>query len=298
MMTYQQIDDKILLTAKKFQASEAELLEIISLVDKSRTWKKLCYTSLFDYCVRRLKLSESTTSAFISVSRSEPKLKEAVLEGTLNLSQAKRIVSVVEPATVQKWVEKASTLKQRDLEREVKATLPSPPPTERIKPVGGDMSELKLVIPEAMRKKLERLQEVRGCSILEAFDFAMDETLKRHDPLEKAKRSSRNVRLRVQSRDNSQCTFQHPDGTRCQNRRWIDHHHLIHRANGGRDTVDNITLLCRQHHRQVHRAQRPITFHALQTGPVPPVTTRTCSGAKLTISASKQSTSPTKIGFP
>jgi len=33
---------------------------------------------------------------------------------------------------------------------------------------------------------------------------------------------------------------------------WTDAHHLVHWANGGRTTLDNLALLCRRHHRRVH----------------------------------------------
>ena len=192
MTNYIDIDEKAVLSARKFRRSEADLLLNIERVDECRVWEKFAYTSLFNYCVKRLKLSESTTSAFISVSRkskSVPALKEAVVQGTLNVHQAKRVVSIIEPSNAKAWIDKASDMKQRDLEREVAATLPSPSPKERLKPVGGEMSELRLVIPEAIRKKLERLVEVRACSMLEAFDFAMEEALKRHDPFRRAERN-------------------------------------------------------------------------------------------------------------
>src|SRR5471030_155838 len=172
MINYQDIDENAVISAKKFLRSEADLLVNIQRVDEARVWEKLAYTSVFNYCTKRLRLSESTTSAFISVSRKSstvPELKEAVVQGTLNIHQAKRIVSVIEPSNAKSWLEKASMLKQRDLEREVAATLPSPPTKGKLRAVGGEMSELRLVIPERMRKKLERLVEVRGCSLLEAF---------------------------------------------------------------------------------------------------------------------------------
>ena len=275
-MSHKDIDERAVLSAKHFLRSEAQLLVDIQRVDEARTWEALSYTSLFHYCTTRLKLSESTTSAFISVARklvTVPELREAVMQGTLNVSQAKRVVSVIEPANAKAWVEKASTLKQRDLEREVAATLPSPAAKERLKAIGGEMSELRLVMPERMRKNLARLVEVRGSSMLVALDFALEEALKRHDPLRKAQRnlgksqarSSRNeapkrgrtataarVTHEVVSRDEARCTFIHPDGTRCESRRWLHAHHLTPVSRGGGNTAANLTLLCSPHHRFLH----------------------------------------------
>jgi len=288
MTNHTEIDENARFHATKFLRSEAALLESIQRVDDSRAWATFGFTSVFDYCVRRLKLSESTTSAFICVARKAktvPLLKDAVVQGSLTLSQAKRVVSVIEPANATLWVEKASQLKQRELEREVAAALPSPAPKARLKAVGGQMSELTLVIPEAMRKKLERLQEIRGGSLLEAFDHALEQVLKRECPLRRAQRnfgkcrnrkssapkprSSRNARPRpptaaqvthaVITRDNAQCTFRYVDGSRCASRRWLHAHHVTPVSHGGASTAENLALLCSQHHRFLHSALSPST---------------------------------------
>jgi len=38
----------------------------------------------------------------------------------------------------------------------------------------------------------------------------------------------------------------------CQGRQWVDAHHIVHWANGGRTDLDNLVLLCDAHHRLVH----------------------------------------------
>ncbi|HEU5371529.1 MAG TPA: DUF222 domain-containing protein [Gaiellaceae bacterium] len=38
----------------------------------------------------------------------------------------------------------------------------------------------------------------------------------------------------------------------CENRRFVDAHHIRHWAKGGATTADNLVLLCRRHHRAVH----------------------------------------------
>ncbi|MCB9727159.1 MAG: DUF222 domain-containing protein [Deltaproteobacteria bacterium] len=38
----------------------------------------------------------------------------------------------------------------------------------------------------------------------------------------------------------------------CQNRRFVDGHHIRHWASGGETSLDNLVLLCRRHHRLVH----------------------------------------------
>jgi uncharacterized protein DUF222/HNH endonuclease len=38
----------------------------------------------------------------------------------------------------------------------------------------------------------------------------------------------------------------------CDNHQWVDAHHIIHWADGGETSLDNLVLLCRRHHRLVH----------------------------------------------
>ena len=41
-------------------------------------------------------------------------------------------------------------------------------------------------------------------------------------------------------------------GERCENRRWIDVHHVRPRSLGGANTLENLVMLCSAHHRMVH----------------------------------------------
>jgi hypothetical protein len=51
----------------------------------------------------------------------------------------------------------------------------------------------------------------------------------------------------VRARDHNCCSF-----PGCNNRRFLECHHVEHWANGGETTVDNLLLLCTKHHTLVH----------------------------------------------
>jgi hypothetical protein len=54
------------------------------------------------------------------------------------------------------------------------------------------------------------------------------------------------MRRALQTRDGG-CRF-----PGCNNHRFVDAHHIVHWADGGDTTLDNLTLLCRKHHRFLH----------------------------------------------
>ena len=55
------------------------------------------------------------------------------------------------------------------------------------------------------------------------------------------------MRRALDVRDEGCCRF-----PGCENRRWVDAHHIVHWARGGETKLDNLVLLCSRHHRLVH----------------------------------------------
>jgi hypothetical protein len=51
----------------------------------------------------------------------------------------------------------------------------------------------------------------------------------------------------LRHRDGGACRF-----PGCQQKRWLHAHHLVHWAQGGATTLDNLVLLCHAHHRLIH----------------------------------------------
>jgi len=66
----------------------------------------------------------------------------------------------------------------------------------------------------------------------------------------------RAVRRFVRARDDGRCRF-----PGCAERRFVDVHHIVHRAEGGTNDVHNLTTLCWFHHRLVHEGGWSIERH-------------------------------------
>ncbi|MBT4762216.1 MAG: hypothetical protein HOO06_11000 [Bdellovibrionaceae bacterium] len=60
------------------------------------------------------------------------------------------------------------------------------------------------------------------------------------------------LRNKVYLRDQGCCQFQSPNGEKCDERRWLDYHHIVPVSQGGQHSLENLRLLCRGHHRSLH----------------------------------------------
>src|SRR5947208_1705915 len=92
-----QVHTRALEIVRQYKKVESELLDILQKIDETKVFLKLGYTSLFDYSVKALGLTESVAYGFISVarkSRAIPQLKEAISRGDLTVSKATKITSV------------------------------------------------------------------------------------------------------------------------------------------------------------------------------------------------------------
>jgi 5-methylcytosine-specific restriction endonuclease McrA len=279
------IHQKALEAASRFKRAEADLIAILQEVENERVFLSLGYTSLFSYSVGALGLSESVAYNFVTVARKArevPVLQSAIQNGDLSVSKARKIAPVLTLAP-EEWIEKAKTLPSRRLEEEVARVLPREAAPERLKPVSEDRVELRMGISKALEEKLRRVQDLesqrtgRAASMEETLEAMVDIYLEVKDPVKRAERilkrggrqpvtgqvgskSSENhspipaaIRHQIQLRDGGRCTHVNPQGSRCENRRWLDVHHVLPRSEGGTNALGNLATLCSAHHRWEHR---------------------------------------------
>jgi len=276
------IHERALKVANSFQKAETELLEVLLKVEDHAVCRKLGYSSLFQYCVSCLKLSENNAFNLITVvrkSRTVPKLKEAVVSGEITLSKARRIAPVITSANQEEWIEKAKVLPQRLLEKAIVKEKPQELVPEKITYKQENRIELKCGISEELLKQIERAKDLlsqklkKPVTLEETLDFAFKEFLEKNDPVLRAERNLKSlgtcrveslkdgkrvalpvqVKHQVNHRDQGQCTFILPNKERCQEGRWIELHHKLPVSHGGSHHPENIATLCYQHHALHHQ---------------------------------------------
>jgi hypothetical protein len=210
-MVFNEIDQKALKISKEFKKCESELLDIIIKVDDLKVYRKLGYPSLFQYVVKRLELSEAQAYNFINVGRKAkevPQIREKIKNGELTVSKAKKITSVITTLNQDYWLSLAQSASQKKVEREVAIANPKQAIWDQMNYVSPfdkviekvqikkDSPQVKMQVglSEKLMLKLRRVQDLvsqkKKCSVnLElTLEALVEDYIKKHDPLEKAKR--------------------------------------------------------------------------------------------------------------
>ena len=129
------------------------------------------------------------------VSVKVPELKEAIIQGEITLSRARRIVPILTPQNQAEWIAKAKVLKQRELEKAVTEVNPQAHPVERIIPVAKNVLELRVAIDDETDRNLTILRDLlsqklrRPATLTDVIAWVTKEAREKHDPERKALRA-------------------------------------------------------------------------------------------------------------
>jgi 5-methylcytosine-specific restriction endonuclease McrA len=183
--------------AQEFTRVESKLVDVIQRIDREKLFRQMGFASLFEYVNKGLKLSESVAYGLITVARKSvevPELKIAIEQGELSLSQAKRVTSVITNRNAGELIEKAKTLTQKQLEKEVAKINPKIATPERTRYVNEERVEIRVCVSEAVMKKIKRAQNLESqrtrsaCDLEMTLEAIVDLYLEKRDPVKKAQR--------------------------------------------------------------------------------------------------------------
>jgi hypothetical protein len=288
-MTHIELHNEAEKRTKSYQASEKDLIDILERIRNQEAYRKLGYSTFWNYLTLALKLSDSEAGRFNSVIRvvsQVPVVKEAIQKGELSISKISRMASVVTNTNASSWVEKAKLCTFRELEREVKKANPESCKQEKITPKSEELSRLSIPLSKEAEENLKRVKEIlskkrqRIVSYEECILEMSHLYLEKYDPLKKQiKHPSTQTRevsnktqfsnttkpkqqareklstweLRtVMQRDNAQCVGIQPDGSRCLEKSFTHIHHKIPVSHGGTNHPNNLEVLCFWHHQMTH----------------------------------------------
>lgn len=243
--------------------------------DRRRIFEKQGYSSTFDYCIRKLLLSEGETYRRILAARaavSRPELLASLSDGQLSLTAVSKIAPHVRRSDAPEIISRAEGKSTRELDEILAPLSPEPAKRDRIRTIAVAVPNAKAPTtrvdfsfqgPPGLRDAIERAKELLAHKypfggMSEILLEIIGDYLKRHDPQRALElgglapvkgRSSipAAARRAVWARDGGRCAYAGPDGIRCAARRMLELDHRMPRALGGLDTPENIRLLCRAH---------------------------------------------------
>ena len=272
------LHEKAIKLANTYVESERNLIEVLSQIDQFKIWRSLGHASFFEYVVRGLGLSEAQAYTLTAVTRKcaqIPELKKAILAKTISISNAKRILPVLNQENSSDWLSKAQTLSTRKLEREVASVNPRVTIRESIKPISNDLSKMTLRVGVETEKLIKRAQDLlsaqkgQNLNLEDALKLMAELTIQKLDKLERAKRNAKKrtinqiivskrkipaqIKHEVAIRDDGKCQAVLPNGENCNQSRFIELHHKIPYSNGGIHHVNNLITLCSVHHKFFHQ---------------------------------------------
>ncbi|MFN8945346.1 MAG: hypothetical protein ACK5WZ_12085, partial [Pseudobdellovibrionaceae bacterium] len=103
---HDRLHEKALEVAATYKRSEIDLIEILQQVWVERSFYYFNCNSLFEYAVRKLHLSREVASIYNKIAKKAliiPGFKEQIKSGSISVSNANRICSVITPDNKEKW---------------------------------------------------------------------------------------------------------------------------------------------------------------------------------------------------
>ena len=217
----QNLRQQALNVSQEYRRLEGLLLEVLQQIDQSKLFKKLGFSSLFQYAVGELKLTESVAYGFITVARKSLEiapLKDAILSQKLSVAKASRMTSALTVQNATHLLAFAQTHSTREVEFKIAKFQPQATLRERAKPISENTIELRLNVTKEVFADLKRAEALLGqsgdLSLANTLKIVLSQYLERKDPVRKAqrilsKRQLRTFRVKPNGLQNRKATAQH-----------------------------------------------------------------------------------------
>jgi 5-methylcytosine-specific restriction endonuclease McrA len=221
------IHQRALKISREYRNLEWQMLEVVELIDRTKLYKPLGYSSLFQYAVGALKLSESVAYSFISVARKAAdigELKRAIQDHSLSVSKASRVIPALNPANAANLLEFAKNHSSREIDFEVARLNPKTAVREKAKPVSGERVMIRLSVSKNVYEDLRRAQSLAAktgdprIDLEGTLDAVLKDYLKRHDPVKKAARAVVRQEKRARTSQERRAMFLHGKETMTKGR--------------------------------------------------------------------------------
>lgn len=250
--------------AEAERSISTKLLHHLKEIDKRKLFSDLKCTSLHDYCVRVLKLSEADAQRKIQSARllaDMPELEIKIKKGSLTLTNLAKVATFFNQQEIKSVEEKKEILQQvedltkKECERRL-FQIAGTEVTEKesLKRVSQNSLKFSLIITDETFEKLERLKALLGKklsmqALINLMADQMIESTERKKFKTGSKKSPPPVAVTERYIPNATKKAVYERDKKCQNCGSLQHLNYDHRkpfALGGDSSESNLRLLCFQ----------------------------------------------------
>lgn len=247
----------------------AALIAALAVVESRQLHLGEGYSSLYDYCTKHLHLSEHEAYNRIQSARIAlrfPVVLDLLASGDLTMTTVNVLGGYLSEENHVALLEAARHKSKRQVEAQVGALAPKPDTRSTLTPLGDGRYKLQVTLSAEDYETLRRLQDLmrhaipdgnpaeivgRAFSLLKTHVERQRLAMVRR-PRRPARQGSHTryvpaaVKREVYARDEGQCAFVGTLG-RCQERGFLELHHVVPFSAGGETTAANLQLRCRAH---------------------------------------------------
>ncbi len=247
-ITDQELDRKAITLSKAIQVKGIELINVLSEVDRRKSYAEHSYRSLFMYIVRFLGFSESQAAIYNKLVKTKiltnSNVKEMALCGEVSLGVLSLAGQHVRenpdvyktPKKVEKFVESLRGKTRTEVDIQLNPQKP--------KSVIKVQEKTYIDLQRVKRKlKLEEMNDNDVIAYLVNKELAEGKTIKNNRTITSKTKA---VLLR---RAKHRCEFI-KNGKRCRATNYLEVDHIIPRSKGGSNHLANLRVLCRAHNQR------------------------------------------------
>lgn len=255
------INDAIII-ARSEREMTLRMLHHLKEIEQRKLYSDLKCTSLFDFCVRILKYSESSAYRRIQASKlitSIPEVEEKIIEGALSITnialvnqyfkenkivdteEKKKILSEIENLTKSLCIKKLFEISGKEIKEK-----------ESSERISMDQTKVLIILSNETILELQKLKDLIGEELssdalvklmvkttiekVEKQKFKVIKPHQRLSPVKTVRTVNNAVKREVYLRD-KKCTI-------CGSRKHLNYDHRVPWALGGGSSTSNIRLLC------------------------------------------------------
>jgi hypothetical protein len=253
-----EIDRRLNLLARAHRQVESSLCFYLLEVDRRQLYLTYGHANTVDYAKERLGFEDRKTYALLFIANrfdNLPHLKKAFKSGELPWTKAREVAKAAKPETDEEWLKKSQTMSNRQLEKEVRKTLPPKRKEKLVLVLEGEMLEVWKSAREAVE-----IEAGYKLTDLQVFDVMCAEVLTGYaatPPLGDPSEENGGYAADILERDRYQCTR---PGCRC--RTGLTGNHIKPRGRGGSDDPSNRHVVCIACHKSIHTEHLKVSGQA------------------------------------